>query len=260
MRTIKSNQEIELIQTACNITGKAFERLLRFPLTGKYEFEIQAEIEHEFTLNRASGHGYYPIIAGGKNACILHYSANDQQIQDGDLLLLDFGAEYANYSADLSRTIPANGKFTARQKQCYNAVLRVFKKAKQLYKPGITIDQINKEVWKFMELEMIDLGLFTTEDVANQSPDKPLYRQFLMHGIAHHIGLDVHDVGSKFEPIKAGMILTCEPGIYIRNEKIGIRIENDILITEGEPIDLMAHIPIEVDDIERFMELSDVLR
>lgn len=260
LRTIKSNQEIELIQTACNITGKAFERLLRFPLTGKYEFEIQAEIEHEFTLNRASGHGYYPIIAGGKNACILHYSANDQQIQDGDLLLLDFGAEYANYSADLSRTIPANGKFTARQKQCYNAVLRVFKKAKQLYKPGITIDQINKEVWKFMELEMIDLGLFTTEDVANQSPDKPLYRQFLMHGIAHHIGLDVHDVGSKFEPIKAGMILTCEPGIYIRNEKIGIRIENDILITEAEPIDLMAHIPVEVDDIERFMELSEVLR
>lgn len=253
LRTIKSNHEIELIQTACDITGKAFYRILRLPIPGKNEFEIQAEIEHEFTVNRANGHGYYPIIAGGKNACVLHYSANNQELLDGDLLLLDFGAEYANYSADLSRTIPANGKFTTRQKQCYNAVLRVFKKAKQLYKPGITIDQINKEVWKYMELEMIDLGLFTLEDIANQSPDKPLYRQYLMHGIAHHIGLDVHDVGSKFEPVKAGMILTCEPGIYIREEKIGIRIENDILITDDEPIDLMAHIPVEVEEIERLM-------
>jgi Xaa-Pro aminopeptidase len=253
MRTIKSKHEIALIQTACNITGKAFTRLLRFPLPGKYEFEIQAEIEHEFTINRANGHGYYPIIAGGENACVLHYTANNLQLHDGDLLLLDFGAEYANYTADLSRTIPVNGKFTARQKQCYEAVLRVFKKAKKLYKPGITIDQINKEVWKYMELEMIVLGLFTAEDVINQSPNKPLYHQYLMHGVAHHIGLDVHDVGSKFEPLKAGMILTCEPGIYIRNEKIGIRIENDILITEDEPIDLMEHIPVEVDEIEKMM-------
>ena len=259
LRTIKSKEEIEILQTACNITGKAFERLLKLPLTEKFEFEVQAEIEHEFTVNRANGHGYYPIIASGENTCILHYTANNQQLQDGDLLLLDFGAEYANYSADLSRTIPVDGKFNDRQKQCYEAVLRVFKKAKVLYKPGTTIDLINKEVWKYMELEMIGLGLFTAEDVANQASDKPLYRQYLMHGTAHHIGLDVHDVGSKFEPLKAGMILTCEPGIYIKNEKIGIRIENDILITDNEPIDLMAHIPVEVEEIERLMSTWSTL-
>ncbi len=254
LRTVKSKQEIELIQTACDITGKAFDRLLKFPLPGKLEYEAQAEIDHEFTIRKANGHGYLPIVAGGKNACVLHYIDNNCELVAGDLLLLDFGAEYANYSADLSRTIPVNGKFTTRQKQCYEAVLRVFNKAKQLYKPGITIDQINKETWKYMEAEMIDLGLFTAEEVTKQSPEKPLFRNYLMHGVAHHIGLDVHDVGSKFEPLKPGMVITCEPGIYIREEKIGIRIENDILITEAEPIDLMAHIPVEVDEIEKMME------
>ncbi len=253
LRVIKSETELELIKTASDITAKAFKRVLKKLVPGMNEFEVQAEIEHEFVLNRASGHAYYPIIAGGKNSCVLHYNDNDKPLQDNELLLLDFGAEYANYSADLSRTIPVNGHFSQRQKQCYDAVLRVFRKAVKLYVPGNTIEQINREVWKLMEEEMITLGLFTKQDVSNQNPDFPLYRRYLMHGVAHHIGLDVHDVGSKFEPLAPGMVLTCEPGLYIREENIGIRIENDILVTETEPIDLMADIPIEASEIEQFM-------
>lgn len=253
LRVVKSAAEIELLKTASDITGKAFGRLLRSNLSGKFEFEVQADIEHEFTINRANGNGYYPIIAGGGNACVLHYNDNDKQLLSGDLLLLDFGAEYANYSADLSRTIPVNGRFTDRQKQCYEAVLKVFKAAIQLYVPGNTIEQINNEVWKMMETEMISLGLFTREDVRDQNPESPLYKRYLMHGVAHHIGLDVHDVGSKYEPLAAGMVLTCEPGLYIREENIGIRIENDILVTDHGPVDLMAEIPVEVADIESIM-------
>jgi Xaa-Pro aminopeptidase len=258
IRTIKQKSEIEILQTACDITGKAFDRLLNFPLAGKFEYEVQAEIDHEFTIRKANGHGYLPIIAGGENACVLHYIDNDCILVAGDLLLLDFGAEYANYSADMSRTIPVNGKFTSRQKQCYEAVLRVFHQAIKLYIPGNTIDQINREVWKMMEQEMIGLGLFTAAEVEAQNPEKPLYRKYLMHGVAHPIGLDVHDVGSKFEPLQAGMVITCEPGIYIREEKIGIRIENDILVTESEPIDLMAHIPVTVEEIEKVMSETKV--
>lgn len=253
LRVRKSKTEVALIQKACDITGAAFNKVMQHTRPGRHEYEVQAEIEYVFTNQRANGHGYYPIVAGGANSCTLHYSTNDQMLQDGDLLLLDFGAEYANYTADLSRTIPVNGKFSDRQRACYEAVLRVFKKAVKLYVPGSTIEQINKAVWDMMEKEMIDLGLFTAEEVTMQNPEKPLYQKYLMHGVAHHIGLDVHDVGLKHTPLAPGMVLTCEPGIYITAEKIGIRIENDILVTEGEPIDLMAQIPIEAEDIEAIM-------
>lgn len=254
LRTIKSEEEIALMQQACNITHKAFERVLRFVRPGVFEFEIEAEIDHEFKINRANGHGYAPIIASGKNACVLHYTENDKSCKDGDLILFDFGAEYANYSADMSRTIPVNGKFSPRQKDCYNAVLRTFKALKKLMVVGSTCTKIGEAANKLMEAEMIQLGLFTEDDVKNQDKDKPLFKKYFMHGTSHFLGLDVHDVGSKDEPFKAGMVLTCEPGLYIPEENIGVRIENDILITEGEPIDLMENIPIEVEEIELFMQ------
>ena len=252
-RMIKSEIEIDLIKKACNITHQAFLKVLKTTGPKKFEFEIEAEIDYEFTTNRANGHGYAPIIASGKNACVLHYIENDKQLNDGELMLMDFGAEYANYSADMSRTIPVNGNFTERQKQCYNAVLRTFQELKKMYVPGKNINQINEKANKLMEQEMINLSLFTEEDVKNQEKEKPLFKKYFMHGVAHHIGLDVHDVGSKHEIFKPGMVLTCEPGIYIQEEGIGIRIENDILITEGEPIDLMGDIPVKVEDIEKIM-------
>lgn len=253
LRVIKSKLEIELLKNACQITNKAFRRVLKTIKPGMHEFEVEAEIDHEFSINRASGHGYAPIIASGKNSCVLHYIENDKECKDGDLILFDFGAEYANYSADMSRTIPVNGRFTNRQKECYNAVLKVFKEAKKLYIPGNTINIVNKEVNKLMEKEMVHLGLFTDNDIKNQNKENPLFTKYFMHGTSHFLGLDVHDVGDKEEPFMPGMVLTCEPGIYIRKENIGIRIENDILITEDEPIDLMADIPIEADDIEWLM-------
>jgi Xaa-Pro aminopeptidase len=252
-RLIKSDKEIALLRTACEITKKAFNRVLTTTKPNKFEFEIQADIEHEFTNNRANGHGYAPIIASGSNSCVLHYIDNDKKCQNGDLVLFDFGAEYANYSADMSRTIPVNGKFTNRQKDCYNAVLRTFKQAKKLYVVGNTINIINEKVNNMIEKEMINLGLFTNEDVQNQDSENPLFKKYFMHGTAHFLGLDVHDVGDKDEEFRPGMILTCEPGLYIINEKIGIRIENDILITNGIPIDLMEDIPIEIEDIEKLM-------
>ena len=253
LRLIKSDAEIALIRKACNITNKAFRRVLNTTKPGKFEFDIQAEIDHEFTVNRANGHGYAPIIASGKNACVLHYTDNNKESKDGDLILFDFGAEYANYTADMSRTIPVNGKFTSRQKDCYNAVLRVFKKAKKLYVPGNSINNINDKVNKLMEKEMIKLGLFTKEDVKNQDKENPLFKKYFMHGTAHFLGLDVHDVGDKDEVFKSGMVLTCEPGLYIPEENIGIRIENNILITMNSQIDLMEDISVEIDDIEKLM-------
>ncbi len=253
LRTIKSEQEIELLRTACSITKKGFERILRFTKPGVLEFEIQAEIDHEFAFNRARGHGYAPVIASGSNACVLHYVENDKECKDGDLLLMDFGAEYANYSADMSRTIPVNGRYSKRQKACYNAVLKVFREAHKLYKPGNTIEMINEEVNKMMEAEMVGLGLFSMQDIREQNKEQPLFKKYFMHGTAHFLGLDVHDVGAKHEPFKPGMVLTCEPGIYIREENIGIRIENDILITENGPVDLMADIPVEAGEIEEIM-------
>ncbi len=253
-RLVKSKEEIDLIKKACSITNQAFRRVLATTRPGSWEFEVEAEISYEFTRNRASGHGYAPIIASGKNACFLHYTENDQTCNDGDLLLMDFGAEYANYTADLSRTIPVNGKFTDRQKALYDAVLRTMKEVKKLYVPGNTINDINNKTNELMEKEMIQLGLFSEEEVKNQDKKNPLFRKYFMHGTSHFMGLDVHDVGAKHEPLKPGMVLTCEPGIYIPEENTGIRIENDILITENGPEDLMADFPIETEEIEQLMK------
>ena len=253
LRMTKSQEELSLIQHACKITKKAFDRCLQTVRPNRYEYEIQAEIEYVFKLNNANGHAYHPIIAGGKNACCLHYSKNNDILRDGDLLLFDIGCEYKNYSSDLSRTIPINGIFTPRQKECYNAVLRVMKEITSMYRPGATIDEINKATYHLMEKEMIALGLFSDDDVRNQHPDRPLYRNFLMHGISHHIGLDVHDSVDKLHSLEPGMVLTCEPGLYIQEENIGIRIENDLLITDDEPVNLFENVPIEVDEIEDAM-------
>ena len=254
LRMVKSEDEIAITQQACNITAKAFRRCLETVKPGMYEYEVQAEIEYIFKQNNATGHAYAPIIAGGKNACCLHYCKNQSLLNDGDLILFDIGCELKNYSSDLSRTIPINGKFTERQKDCYNAVLRVMKEITKLYRPGGTINEINETTYKLMEQEMIKLGLFTAEDVKNQNPDKPLYKKYLMHGMSHHIGLDVHDSIDKFKPFEPGMILTCEPGLYIREEGIGIRIENDLLITDGEPINLFEELPTEIEEIEAAMK------
>jgi Xaa-Pro aminopeptidase len=252
LRLAKEPEELELIKTSCDITGSAFERVLKFVKPGVYEYEVEAEMTHEFLRKGARGHAYQPIIGSGKNALILHYTENSDQSKDGDLLLMDFGAEYGNYAADCSRTIPVNGKFTNRQRACYEAVLRVQKEAIKLYVPGNSCEYVNKQVWKLMEQEMINLGLFTEEDVSKQDPAKPLYTKYLMHGVAHFIGLDVHDVGSKYKEFEKGMVITCEPGLYIGEENIGIRIENDIMVDET-PVDLMAHIPREIDEIEALM-------
>ncbi|MEN8225517.1 MAG: aminopeptidase P family protein, partial [Bacteroidota bacterium] len=238
LRKIKSDTEINLIKKAGEITGKAFQRVLKKVNAGIREYQVQGEIEYVFTQNGASGNAYRPIIASGANACVLHYIDNDNSCNEGDLLLMDFGAEYANYAADITRTIPVNGKFTARQKECYEAVLRVHDKAIQLLVPGTSIDAFNKEVNKMMEEEMIGLGLFSKADVEKQDPAKPLYMKYFMHGTSHPIGLDVHDVGSKYDPIEAGMVLTCEPGLYIREENCGIRIEDNILVTKDGPVNL----------------------
>ena len=253
LRMVKSEEEIAVTKQACDITAKAFRRCLATVRSGVYEYEVQAEIEYIFKQNNATGHAYAPIIAGGKNGCCLHYSKNQSLLNDGDLLLFDIGCELKNYASDLSRTIPINGKFTQRQKDCYNAVLRVMKEITKLYRPGGTINEINETTHRLMEQEIIKLGLFTAEDVKKQDPEKPLERKYLMHGMAHHIGLDVHDSIDKFKPFEPGMILSCEPGIYIREEGIGIRIENDLLITEGEPINLFEGLPTEIEEIETAM-------
>ena len=251
LRKIKSPEEIEVIKHACDITGKAFLHCMNTVKPGRYEYEMQAEMEYIFKMNNASGHAFHPIVAGGKNACCLHYSKNDSILNDNELLLFDRGCEYQNYASDLSRTIPINGKFTPRQKECYEAVLRVKKEITKLYKVGGTIDKINQTTYQLMEKEMIKLGLFTQQDVDNQDPANPLYRKYLMHGMAHHIGLDCHDNLDKYEPFAPGMILSCEPGLYIREEGIGIRLEDDILITDGEPVNLFGDLAIEINQITK---------
>lgn len=250
LRKIKSPEEIEVIKHACDITGKAFLHCMKTVKPGRYEYEMQAEMEYIFKMNNASGHAFHPIVAGGKNACCLHYSKNDSILNDNELLLFDMGCEYQNYASDLSRTIPINGKFTTRQRECYEAVLRVKKEITKLYKIGGTIDKINQTTYQLMEKEMIKLGLFTEEDVKNQDPERPLYRKYLMHGMSHHVGLDCHDNLDKHEPFAPGMILTCEPGLYIHEEGIGIRLEDDLLITDGDPINLFGDLAIEVEKVE----------
>ena len=232
LRMVKTEDEIAVIQHACDITAKAFRRCLETVKPDMFEYQVQAEIEYVFKHNNANGHAYAPIIAGGKNACCLHYSKNHSKLNDGDLLLFDIGCEYQNYSSDLSRTIPVNGKFSKRQKQCYTIVLDVMKQLRELYRPGSCINEINQAAKRLMGD----------------------YSKYLIHGVSHHIGLDVHDSIDKFKVFEPGMILTCEPGMYIREEGIGIRIENDLLITEGEPVNLFEGLPTEIEEIEAAMQ------
>lgn len=253
LRMIKSDIEVGAIQRACNLTEKAFRRVMKFTKPGVMEYEVEAEIIHEFIRNGGTGHAYEPIIASGANACVLHYVDNNKPCKKGDLLLMDFGAEYANYAADMTRTIPINGKFTKRQKKIYNAVLKVMRESINMLRPGTSVDKYNNEVNKLMESELIRIGLLDKTDVKNQSKDNPLYKKYFMHGTSHHLGLDVHDIGNFFVDIQPGMVFTCEPAIYIREEGIGIRLEDDILVTNDKPINLMKNIPIEANDIEDCM-------
>ena len=253
LRAIKQPQEIELLQTACDITKKGFERLLKFVKPGVMEYEIEAELLHEFIRNRSRGFAYTPIIASGANACVLHYIQNNQVCKDGDVILLDVAAEYANYASDLTRSIPINGRYTKRQRAVYDAVLRVFRYASSRLIVGNVWDEYHVEVGTFMEKELVDLGLITTEDIKKQNPDWPAYKKYFPHGTSHFLGLDVHDVGNKYRRFEPGMVFTCEPGIYIPQEGLGIRLENDILITADGNRDLMAHIPIEAEEIEDLM-------
>ena len=254
LRALKSEEEIGQMKEAIDITDKAFRRVLKFIQPGVYEYEIEAEILHEFLRNRATGPAYDSIIATGKNACVLHYVENSVQCQDGELILMDFGAEYGNYSADLTRTVPINGTFTPRQKAVYEAVLRVMRFATSLLVPGTLISDYHEQVGEKMTEELLGLGLLTAKEVEEQSKDSPAYKKYFMHGTSHFLGLDTHDVGNRYKPMQAGMVFTCEPGIYIPDENIGVRIENDILVTDQGPVDLMADIPIEVEDIERLMK------
>jgi len=253
LRAVKSKQEVELIKEACSITAKTFRRLLGFIKPGVWEFEIEAEIYHEFIRNRSRGPAFKSIVAAGADSCTLHYVKNNKQCQDGDLVLIDFGAEYANYAADLTRTVPVNGKFSKRQKDVYNAVLKVQKAAIKLLKPGNVIDDFSREVGKVMEAELIRLKLLKSTEVKNQPAGQPLYKKYFPHGTSHHLGLDVHDYGNRYRTFEPGMVFTCEPGIYINDEGIGIRIENDILITKDGPVDLTAGIPREAEEIEDLM-------
>jgi Xaa-Pro aminopeptidase len=253
IRAIKNNVEVELIQKAIDITEKAFRRVLAFTKPNLYEYQIEAELIHEFINNGSRRHAFEPIIASGENACILHYNNNDKICRAGELVLLDFGCEYANYNSDITRVIPVNGRFTERQKQVYQAVLNVQRFAMTMLVSGTYMDDYLSEVGRFMTSELISLRLLDKHDVAKQNPDFPLYKQYFMHGTSHHLGLDVHDYGSKYKPFQAGMVFTCEPGIYIPKEKIGIRLENDLLITEKGNIDLAKNIPIEIEEIESLM-------
>ncbi|ETN94151.1 aminopeptidase P family protein [Zhouia amylolytica] len=254
LRGVKEIEETAILKHACEITEKGFKRVLNFVKPGVMEYEIEAEYMHEFLRNRSRGFAYTPIIASGFNACVLHYIENNQECKDGDMLLMDVGAEYANYSSDMTRTIPVNGRFTQRQKDVYNAVLRVKKEATKMLVPGTILKEYHKEVGKFMTFELLELGLLDKADVQNENPEWPAYKKYFMHGTSHHLGLDTHDYGELKTPIKSNMIFTVEPGIYIPDENLGIRLEDDVVVQEsGEPINLMKNIPIEVGEIEEYM-------
>ncbi len=254
IRSIKNQIELDLMQTACNITEAGVRRLLGFIKPGVWEYEIEAELAHEFLRKRSKGFAYTPIIASGKNACVLHYIENNQQCLDGDVILLDVGAEYANYSSDLTRCIPVNGRFTARQKAVYNAVLHVKNEATKLLVPGTIMAEYHKQVGHLMEEQLVNLGLISLDDIKNQDAAWPAYKKYFMHGTSHFLGLDTHDVGLWHEPIAANMVFTVEPGIYIPEEGLGIRLEDDVVVqASGAPFNLMANIPIEADEIEALM-------
>ena len=253
LRAVKAPEELAALKKACQITRQAFERALTAIRPGRYEYEIEAELTYEMIRNGATTHSFAPIVAAGPDTCILHYIKNDKQMQDGDLLLMDFGAEYANYAGDCSRTVPVNGTFTPRQKQVYEAVLSIYKETIPRFRPGMTIHKINDFVFKRMDEELIKLGLYTREDVMNQDPAAPLFKKYYMHNTSHFIGLDVHDVGQRDWVFQPGNVLSCEPGIYIAEEGIGVRIETDVVVADN-PIDLLAGTPVEVEEIEALMQ------
>ena len=254
LRSIKHPLELEVMQKACTITEKGFRRILNYTKPGQWEYELEAEFIHEFLMNKSRGFSYTPIIAGGKNATVLHYIENKEQLKTGDLILIDVGAEYANYASDMTRTIPVSGKFTDRQKQIYNAVNKVKKEATNLLVPGTIWKDYHVEVGKLMTSELLDLGLLDKADVQNENPDRPAYKKYFMHGTSHNIGLDTHDYGLLNEPMKANQVFTVEPGIYLPEENMGIRLEDDVVIQEkGAPKNLMANIPIEIEEIEDLM-------
>lgn len=253
LRALKETEEVAQIQKACDITNDGFRRILNVIKPGLKEYELEAEFLHEFIRQGSRGFAYEPIIASGKNACVLHYVQNDQICQDGDLILFDVGAEYGNYNADMTRTIPVNGRFTKRQREVYEGVLRVMRTAFTVLRPGVTIQDYHKEMGLIMQSELISLGLISQADIDSEDKNSPAYKKYFMHGTSHHLGLDVHDVGTMYEPIQAGMVFTVEPGIYIPEEGIGIRLENNIVIQENGYLDLMSHIPIDPDEIEQLM-------
>ena len=252
LRAVKAPEELAALKKACQITRQAFERALTAIRPGRYEYEIEAELTYEMIRNGATTHSFAPIVASGPDTCILHYIKNDKQMQDGDLLLMDFGAEYANYAGDCSRTVPVNGTFTPRQRQVYEAVLSIYKETIPRFRPGMTIHKINDFVFKRMDEELIKLGLYTRKDVQNQDPAAPLFKKYYMHNTSHFIGLDVHDVGQRDWVFQPGNVLSCEPGIYIAEEGIGVRIETDVVVADT-PIDLFAGTPVEVEEIESLM-------
>lgn len=253
LRAVKEQEEIDQLQIACDITEKGFRRILSFVKPGVTEYEIEAEYLHEFVRNRSKGFAYEPIIASGASACVLHYIENSKACLDGELVLMDVGAEYGNYNADMTRTIPVNGRFTKRQRAVYDAVLRVKNQASAMLTPSTNIQEYHKEVGLIMQSELIGLSLIDQTDIKNQDPNWPAFKKYFMHGTSHHLGLDVHDVGTMHNPIQPGMVFTVEPGIYIPEEDFGIRLENDIVIQENGYFDLMRNIPIEAEEIEELM-------
>jgi Xaa-Pro aminopeptidase len=254
LRRTKEEAELQQIKKAIDITRKGFLNSLKVIEPGKREFEIEAEITAEFIRNGANGHGFLPIVASGANACVLHYINNDSICNDGDLVLMDIGAEYNYYNADITRTVPVNGRFTNRQRQVYEAVYRLHNNILSMIKPGISIEMLNQQTIPFIEKELIDLKLLTTAEIKKQLPEKQLYRKYLMHGVSHSLGIDVHDPNNKHDILEEGMVITCEPGLYIAEENIGIRLENDILVTPNGCINLSADIPIEPEAIESMMQ------
>ncbi|PWH85445.1 aminopeptidase P family protein [Brumimicrobium oceani] len=254
IRSVKEDIELDLMQKACDITEKAYKRVLKFIEPGVWEHEIEAEIIHEFIRNRSNGFAYTPIIASGKNACVLHYVENNQECKDGDVILMDFGAKYANYASDQTRSVPVSGRYSARQKEVYNAVLHVKKEAEKLLVPGTLIPEYHKEVGHLMEEQLLKLNLLDKTDIKNQDPNWPAYKKYFMHGTSHFIGLDTHDSGLYHKPIEAGMVFTCEPGIYIPEENLGIRLEDDLIIQDGKaPKNMMPGLPLELEEIEDYM-------
>lgn len=253
IRAIKSEEEVAVMQIAADITTKGYDRILKYIKPGVMEYELEAEFMHEWLMNRSRGFAYTPIIGSGYNACVLHYIENNDKCKDGDLILFDVGCEYGNYACDVTRCFPVNGKFTDRQKEIYSAVLRVKKGAEKLLVPGNNLIDYHKAVGKLMEKELLDLKLITQEEVNNEDPAWPAYKKYFMHGTSHYIGLDVHDVGLWTGKIEAGMVFTCEPGIYIPEENLGIRLEDDLVVTNNGLINLTKHIPIEIEDVEAAM-------